>query len=103
MTQIIPEQDAGWRSRCNQRLAVTLEILASRHVPIPASDLQEAVVARVPLTAYDASTTANGGVRAWVTSVEHQLYQHAAGCTSPIPGADHPPGQGRPRCPSRRR
>ena len=38
VTQTVSEQDAGWRSRCNQRLAMTLEILAGRDVPIPASD-----------------------------------------------------------------
>lgn len=71
--------DPDWTARCRRRLRAALEVLADRGVAMTMPELQESVAARVPLTAYDRSTTTAGAVRAWtnLSWVLTTTYQHA--------------------------
>lgn len=78
MTENVPEQDAGWRSRCTARLRAMLQVLATQDAPMTLPDLQDAVATLVPLNAYDLSKNSTGGVRAWVNlGWNISGYQHA--------------------------
>jgi 5-methylcytosine-specific restriction protein B len=76
--------DPGWPTRCRDRLRHALEVLVETPHPLTISELQERAAARVPLNAYDLSTTKSGAVRAWTnmgwlltTSYEHSGWLHA--------------------------
>lgn len=79
-----PAQDERWAERCRLRLRVALEVLVEQDRPLSTSDLQAATELRVPLTAYDESTTRSGVKRAWnnlfwnlTTLYEHVGWLHA--------------------------
>jgi 5-methylcytosine-specific restriction protein B len=79
-----PEQDERWAERCRLRLRAALEVLVEQERPLRTPDLQAATELRVPLTAYDESTTRSGVKRAWnnlfwnlTTIYEHVGWLHA--------------------------
>jgi 5-methylcytosine-specific restriction protein B len=61
-----PEQDADWATRCRLRLHAAMALLGERDGPVSAAEIKEEAAARVPLTAYDLSTTRANDVRAWM-------------------------------------
>ena len=76
--------DPEWQIRCRNRLRSAVEILVNTPQPLSSVEVQELAAARVPLTAYDLSTTKSGAVRAWTnmawlltTSYEHSGWLHA--------------------------
>lgn len=78
MTGPAPQQDAGWRQRCNARLGVMMQVLSKQDAPMPLPDLQDAVAAVVPLEPYDLTKTSTGATRAWVNlGWNISGYQHA--------------------------
>lgn len=79
-----PVQDPEWAQRCRTRLRAALEELGKQADPIKITELQDLAAQQVPLTAYDASTTDSGAVRAWTnlgwnltTTYEHAGWLHA--------------------------
>lgn len=94
MTQFAPQQDPGWRQRCNARLGVMMQVLDKQDAPMPLPELQDAVAAVVPLEPYDLTTTSTGATRAWVNlGWNISGSSTPAGCTSPtrVPGQDTSP------------
>lgn len=83
--QPVPEgPDGDWPARSVRRIRHAMEELVGRPEPISQIELQDACVAREPLTAWDASLTNSGAVRAWTnlgwnltTNVEHAGWLHA--------------------------
>lgn len=79
-----PIQDPEWTQRCRARLWAALDELGKQPLPIKVTEVQDLAAERVALTAYDASTTNTGGVRAWnnlgwnlTTICEHAGWLHA--------------------------
>ncbi len=87
-------QDPDWIPRNARRLQAALEILAEESHPMTSQALAEAAVARVPLTAYDSSTTATGSTR-WsnrffwylTTDYAHSGWLHIAEATCRLTSA----------------
>lgn len=77
-------QDPEWVARGRLRLREALRILTEIDAPISTTELHARCAERVPLTAYDQSTTKSGAVRAWTnlgwlltTTYEHAGWLHA--------------------------
>ena len=62
-----PKRDAEWASRCRLRLHATMALLGERDGPVSAAEIKEEAAARVPLTAYDLSTTKTNDAQAWMS------------------------------------
>ena len=79
-----PVQDPEWTRRYRLRLRAAMEVLAEHNAPLAPAALQDALQDRVPLTAYDLSTTKSGAQRGWnnlywnlVTTYQHAGWVHA--------------------------
>src|SRR3954447_22529432 len=83
--QPVPDgPDADWPARIVRPTGHAMEELVAGPEPVSQVELQDACVAREPLTSWDASLTNSGAVRAWTnlgwnltTNVEHAGWLHA--------------------------
>ncbi|WP_341925231.1 AAA family ATPase [Nocardioides psychrotolerans] len=85
--RVSPEPDGpdpDWPVRIVRRIRHAMEELVRMPEPVSQAELQDACAAREPLTAWDASLTNSGAVRAWTnlgwnltTNVEHAGWLHA--------------------------